>query len=342
MIKVGIPRGLYFYKFSTLWEAFFNELGAEVVISDKTNKNIIEDGTNSCVSEACIPIKAYFGHVINLIGKVDFIFLPRFTSISRKQYICPEVAGVQDMVRNLVKVMPRIIDTEINLRESDKNSWLAALYTGEFITDDKARIRNAYKNALEAYRDERKVLKSGVLTDEFKQEIGSMPLRVIQKRSTSTTVAVLGHCYTVYDAFINMELIKKLKEYGIGVVTLDMLDYMESRERCRELDKMLFWDYGTRAYGGVMQLIENEDIDGIMAITSFGCGVDSFVVELVEKKVRQESSIPFMKLVLDEHSAEAGFCTRLEAFVDMIKKCRCNAGASKNPHGDFTTKGGLV
>ncbi len=319
MVKVGIPRGLYYYKFSTLWENFFTELGAEIVVSEKSNKNIVLEGTNHCVSEACLPIKVYFGHVMNLLGKADFIFLPRFTSISRKQYICPEVAGVQDMIRNSLKVMPRIIDTEINLRKSEKNSWLAALHTGEFITDDRQKIRTAYKNALDKYRNERQVMKSGVLSDEFKQETGSMPpLRVIQKRSTSLTVAVLGHCYTVYDSFINMELIGKLKEYGIGVVTLDMLDYQESKDKCSELDKMLFWDYGTRAYGGTVQLIENGGIDGVIAITSFGCGVDSFVIELVEKKLRAESDIPFMKLVLDEHSAETGFCTRLEAFVDMI------------------------
>ncbi|MDF2988280.1 MAG: hypothetical protein K0R50_3790 [Eubacterium sp.] len=318
MVKVGIPRGLYYYKYSTLWENFFTELGAEIVISDKTNKNILLEGASKCVSEACLPIKAYYGHVINLLGKADYIFLPRLTSISQKQYICPEVAGVQDMIRNSVKVLPRIIDTEINLRKSEKNSWKAALYTGGFLTNDKEKIKNAYKNALGAYRNERQVMKSGVLMDEFKQEIGSMPLRVIQKRSTNITVAVLGHCYTVYDTFINMELIRKLKDYGIGVVTLDMLDYQESKQRSRELDKMLFWDYGTRAYGGTIQLIENGGIDGVIAITSFGCGVDSFVIELVEKKIRSESDIPFMKLVLDEHSAEAGFCTRLEAFVDMI------------------------
>ena len=316
MIKVGIPRGLYFFRYSTLWETFFKALGAEVIISDKTNKNIMLNGANACVSEACLPIKVYFGHVLNLVGRVDYIFAPRFTSVSEKQYICPEVAGVPDMLRNSIKITPTIIDTEINLRKSHKNAWSAALNIGKFITKDSEKIRNAYKDALSAYRCERQVLKSGVLLDEFQQD--SVQLRLIQKRSTNLTVAIIGHCYTVYDSFINMELIRKLREYGIGVVTLDMLDYYESKEKCKELDKMLFWDYGTRAYGGTIQLIESGEIDGILAITSFGCGVDSFVDELVEKKVRQESDIPFMKLVLDEHSAEAGFCTRLEAFVDMI------------------------
>lgn len=322
MIKVGIPRGLYYYKYSVLWETFFKGLGAEVVLSDKTNKNILTVGANTCVSEACLPIKIYFGHVMNLVGKVDIIFMPRFTSVSKNQYICPEICGVPDMIRNSTKVLPRFIDTEINLRKSSKNSWLAAKSIGEFITHDKQKIKNAYKDAVKAYQCERQILKSGVLADEYRLESDS--LKRIQKRSTKLTVAVIGHSYTVYDSYINMELIKKLKDCGIGVVTLDMLDYIESKTRCKELDKMLFWDYGTRAYGGVAQLIESGEIDGILALTSFGCGVDSFVDELVEKKVRQESDIPFMKLVLDEHSAEAGFCTRLEAFIDMIIRRKTN------------------
>jgi predicted nucleotide-binding protein (sugar kinase/HSP70/actin superfamily) len=322
MITVGIPRGLYFYKYYTLWETFFKTLGAEVVLSDHTNKKILTDGANNCVSEACLPIKVYFGHVINLVGKTDYIFMPRFTSISKKQYICPEICGVPDMVKSSIKNMQRIIDPEINLRESVKNSWLAAAYTGEFITKDRNEIRQAYKDAVRVYQCERQVIKSGVLPNEIQQE--NKLLRLSQKESTNLTVAIIGHSYTVYDSFLNMELIKKLKSYGAKVVTLDMLDYRASKEKCSELQKKIFWDYGTRAYGGAIQLIESGEIDGILALTSFGCGVDSLVDELVEKKIRQESNIPFMKLVLDEHSAEAGFLTRIEAFVDMIIRRRKN------------------
>lgn len=321
MKRVGIPRGLYYYKYSTLWETFFKSLGAEVVISDNTNKKILTNGSNACVSEACIPIKAYFGHVMELVGKVDYIFMPRFTSVARKQYICPEVGGVSDMVRNLVKGLPKIIDPEINLRETPKNSWRAAFYSGEFLTPDRKKISRAYNDAVNEYKSKRRALK---LADaEFGAGLAADTTRVSNK-AKKLTIAIIGHSYTVYDTFLNMELTKKLNKYGANVVTLDMLDYIVSKDRCRELDKQFFWDYGTRAYGGAIQLIQKGKIDGILALTSFGCGVDSFVDELVENKIRKESDIPFMKLVLDEHSAEAGFLTRLEAFIDMIVRRREN------------------
>lgn len=312
MKRVGIPRGLYYHKYSALWESFFKNLGADVIVSDITNKKILTNGSNACVSEACIPIKAYFGHVIELIGKVDYLFVPRFTSVARRQYICPEVCGVTDMVRNSVKELPKIIDTEINLRESRKNSWNAALYTGEFLTGDRKKISRAYKDAVNEYKSKRRALKFA------DTEFGASPAK------DNLKIAIIGHSYTVYDTFLNMELMKKLNKYGASVVTLDMLDYLVSKDSCKELDKQFFWDYGTRAYGGAIQLIKNGRIDGILALTSFGCGVDSFVDELVEDKIRKDSDIPFMKLVLDEHSAEAGFLTRLEAFIDMIVRRRDN------------------
>ena len=50
-------------------------------------------------------------------------------------------------------------------------------------------------------------------------------------------------------------------------------------------------------------------------VMSFGCGIDSFVCDLIERKMRRETDIPFIVLTLDEHSGEAGMNTRLEAFL---------------------------
>ncbi|MCX8130364.1 MAG: hypothetical protein N3I35_09725, partial [Clostridia bacterium] len=62
-----------------------------------------------------------------------------------------------------------------------------------------------------------------------------------------------------------------------------------------------------------------DDIHGIIYLMTFGCGVDSFISDLVERKVRRARDIPFVVLTIDEHSGEAGMDTRLEAFIDMIR-----------------------
>ena len=322
MLYIGIPRALYYYKYYSLWKTFFEELGAKVVVSETTNKKILIEGISSCISEACLPIKAYFGHTISLFGKVDYIFIPRFTSVSKDQYICPQLAGLPDMIRNTYKICPKIIDTEINLRQSPKNSIKAALNAGSYITDDKRKIRKAFYKALAVYQQEREVIKCGIVPFEDEKK-GN--LKVINNHKHDYTICIIGHNYNIYDSYLNMQLIKKLKSLGAGVITLDMLDYKLSEAACNDLNKKPYWDFGTRAYGGVVQLINNNsNIDGVIILTSYGCGVDSFVDELVQSMLKNNSDLPFMKLTLDEHSADTGMMTRIEAFIDMLARRKTN------------------
>jgi predicted nucleotide-binding protein (sugar kinase/HSP70/actin superfamily) len=54
-------------------------------------------------------------------------------------------------------------------------------------------------------------------------------------------------------------------------------------------------------------------------VASFGCGPDSLVGELLERKMIREYRIPFLYLNLDEQTGEAGINTRLEAFLDIVE-----------------------
>ena len=73
-------------------------------------------------------------------------------------------------------------------------------------------------------------------------------------------------------------------------------------------------------------------IDGIVTLTAFGCGPDSLMCERIMRKAKRFNK-PLLHLTIDEQTGEAGFITRLEAFVDMLfrKKrskiilllCRC-------------------
>ena len=68
-MKIGIPRGLIYYNYYPFWHAFFTDLGIEVVLSDKTTKQIVSAGSALVVTETCLPVKVYVGHVLNLLDK---------------------------------------------------------------------------------------------------------------------------------------------------------------------------------------------------------------------------------------------------------------------------------
>ena len=87
---VGFPRALLFYKFEVLWTTFFQELGAEVVISPKTNKGIKDSGVRFAPDEDCYSTKLYFGHVLYLKDKVDYLFIPRLGSDHEVNVGCPK------------------------------------------------------------------------------------------------------------------------------------------------------------------------------------------------------------------------------------------------------------
>ena len=71
--------------------------------------------------------------------------------------------------------------------------------------------------------------------------------------------------------------------------------------------------------GSAFYLYNQEDIDGLIVLVSFGCGPGSFIKELIERKIQKEKSKPYMSLILDEHTAKTGIQTRLEAFLDMLE-----------------------
>ena len=317
MVKtVGIPRGLFFYKYYPLWKTFFEELGAKVVVSDRTTKHILDIGVKSCIDEACLPVKLFHGHVLSLKAKVDFLFIPRFTSISRNEYVCPKFGALPDVVRSALEDLPTIIDTEVNLRKSKRNALKAAYDTGGYFCSDRSLIRKAFKRAVKSYRDYRREVKKGLLPCDILEK---KPVPLKQLQGEALNIAVIGHDYNLYDSYVNMNLINKLRANSVSIITVDTVDEDLTNRTLQSLPKRLFWNFGRRALGTALHILERKDVDGIIYLMSFGCGVDSFICDLIERKVRRSSSMPFIVLTLDEHSGEAGLNTRIEAFIDMIR-----------------------
>lgn len=97
-----------------------------------------------------------------------------------------------------------------------------------------------------------------------------------------------------------------------------MIEDISTRYYASKLPKRMFWTHGQRIVGAAFSLIERKTIDGIIYISAFGCGLDSVLMDLVERKAK-EYRIPFTLLTIDELTGEAGINTRIEAFLDMLE-----------------------
>lgn len=314
-IKVGIPRALLFYEYCRLWITFFENLGAEVIVSEKTNKEIIDKGVKSTVDEACLPVKIYHGHVLDLKDKVDFIFVPRIVSINEYEYICPKFCGLPEMVKYSIKELPQFIDTTINYRKSRKSLNKTVMNIGNYITKDKNKIELAFENALKKHNEYKSLIENGLLPIDILKEDNYKQF----SNTRTEKVVLLGHPYNIYDSYSSMNIIKKLRSHNLSVVTCDTLDEDIINQKSEALNKKMFWSFGRKILGTALHSIDDEEVCGIIYLSSFGCGLDSVIADIVERRIRRSSQKPFTLLTIDEHTGEAGVDTRIEAFVDMIK-----------------------
>lgn len=292
---VGIPKGLLYYKYHPFLQTFFGELGAEIITSVDTNKGILNEGVKYCVDEACLPVKIFHGHVSFLKDKCDIIVIPRIMQLRNREYICPKFCGLPEMIINSIPDMPKTITEPIYAR-SRKELYNWADVSGSIITKDKAKIKKSFNTAV---------------SEQKNQKIG------IKDENYRINVALAGHPYNIYDKFINMNIVKKLNELGVGVMTEEFIEDKIIDSEVINLYKKPFWTFARNSYGFTSHVARENMVDGIIYISSFACGIDSVVVELIKDKI---GDFPFMVLKLDEHTGEAGLETRVEAFADMLER----------------------
>jgi predicted nucleotide-binding protein (sugar kinase/HSP70/actin superfamily) len=315
--RIGIPRGLLFYTFFPFWKTFFEQLGLEVVVSSPSSKTILDEGVRMAVDETCLPVKIFYGHVLDLCEKVDYLFIPRIVSIEPRTFICPKFMGLPEMIRMSISGLPEIIDTCIDMSKNTLRHFRTFRETGLMFTSNIPRIFYAYHKAAYNLQKYRMLMLEGYLPCEAmnmldgKAHVGS--------NHFIGNIAVLGHAYNVHDEYVNMNIIDKLKSMGMRPLTLEMMPSHVLSQNSRVMRKEIFWAFGKQILGAAEHFKAGSAVDGIIYLTSFGCGPDSMTGEIVERRCYRSGSIPFIRLNLDEHSGQAGLLTRLEAFVDMIR-----------------------
>ena len=293
-VRIGIPRGLLYYYYGQVWSCFLQQLGAEVIISGETSKKTLHYG--SALDEVCLPVKAYFGHVYEISQDVDYLFVPRIVSTAKGQYTCPEMIGVSDMLRSNIPNLPKLIEVTVNLRKDWRDLYCAVTTVGKILNAGTAASLYAWHQAW----------RSG------QQQIG---LPIVSNKKLN--IGLIGHPYIIYDRQISMNVLDKLRNLDINVITSDMVGVDHPKKKAKSLDKEIFWCYCSQLASAAFALMQSPQVNGLIMMSPFSCGPDSLIGEII-KGHAQTFNIPFMLLTIDEHTAEAGFVTRLEAFIDML------------------------
>ena len=294
---IGVPRCLFYYRYQTLIRSFFNELDIEYVISDPSNKKILEDGKKIAPDEACLSLKMFLGHVKNLEGKCDYIFIPRIESVKLDEKVCTNFYLLYDLVNNLFDI--KILDFNID-EQKRKTEKSAFIQLGLFLGFSYNRVITAYNHAKEK---EKKVKNNNILK------------QTCILNNNCKKVLVAGHPYNIYDEFIGKPLIDTLKKNNIEIIYSDIYDTKNIEEESSIISEEVYWTFNKEILGAIGKYKDN--VDGIILVSAFPCGPDSLINELVIRKIKD---IHILNIILDEANSDTGLVTRLESFIDIINK----------------------
>lgn len=304
---IGIPLMLNFYEFFPLWNAFFTELGFKVVKSTITNKETIKNGLNNISAETCFPVKVAHGHIMDLLEKkVNFIFLPSMINsmnISKEfsnSYNCPYCQAIPYMINSAMheKLNIKILRPIIDFRYGQRLLKKELEKIGEELGKNKEDVMGAWDKAEEFQRDFYKKL----------SEKGKNILVNLDKKA----IVIVSRPYNGYDTALNLDLPKKLRNLGVLAIPSDFIPV--DSYNLKDFHSM-YWVYGQRILKMAEIIKKNNNLFALY-ITNFGCGPDSFIIRMFERKMGNK---PHLQLEVDEHSADAGAITRCEAFLDSIE-----------------------
>ncbi|MCL0043767.1 DUF366 family protein [Peptococcaceae bacterium] len=146
-------------------------------------------------------------------------------------------------------------------------------------------------------------------------------------------VGLTGEIYVLLEPASNLEIEETLGHMGVEVErsmfltgwTRDKLgsgtqDHASAIEAAKPYLPYKIGGHGRETIGHVVNYAKRK-FDGVIQIAPFTC-TPEIVARTILNKVSKEHDIPVLTFFFDEQTAKAGITTRLEAFIDLLKRKR--------------------
>ncbi len=306
--RIGVARSMYFYDRHPFWGTYLRALGAEVVLSPKTNKKIAHQGIEAAVAEPCFPIQVAHGHILALLEQgVDGILTPNVVDGETdapevKSYMCPWGQTLPFVLRQApildgkeALMMAPLVHFRQGENFVEKELW----EYGKRFGVNRARHRLAVRAGYAAQR---------MFRDEC-EAAGREALDLLEK-SGEAGVILVGRPYNVIDKEANLDVPGKLRDYyGMNVIPIFFLPL--DGIGIRDIVDNMFWNFGRKILQTARLAAQKENLH-LIYITNFKCGPDSYVKHYASGAAVR----PYLTLQFDGHSNDAGVMTRCEAYLD--------------------------
>lgn len=313
-LRIGIPRLFsQYYDYFPLWNAFFEELGMEVVTSGRTNKTLVARGIQNVVAETCFPAEVAYGHLKDLLCKrVDYIFFPSIIDAfqtkwnERKTYYCtlsqnmPFAATCSSP--ELSKFVDLILCPAIRMHKSEHSLEDEMIKVAKKLGKTRKETKAALKAGLDAL-------------SQFNQKLKEQGKEVFKNFANyDMPIVVVGRSYTLGDTGINVDLPKMILKAGGFPIPLDYLPLDEVD--VTDIQDNANWKYFHSVMRAADVIRQNPHLNSIF-FSVFACGPDAFLEEFYRTALGGK---PFLGIEVGKTTAPAHVQTRIEALIDSIKE----------------------
>ena len=355
--KVAFPHMGLIY---VAWSAALRKVSLEPYIPPYTSKKTLSLGTKHSPEAICLPYKLILGNFIEALeGGTDYVAMITSPGICRlgeygkciqnalhdlgydARYIELQLYdGIEGMYRFLREI------TGQNRPLMFINAIVTAIRK-VFLVDDLetklAYLRAREINPGDAEKAFNKALKIVEAEDSFwrlhkakKEAFAIMDKVKIDPNKEVLYVDITGEIFLVCDPFSNQNIEKELGRMGVQVrKSLTVSSFLKDAiipkifrkgethlQRANRLAKpYLMRDIGGDALECVSDVAyaNERGIDGIIHISPFTC-MPEIMSQNIFPAMRENCEIPILPLIMDEQTGKAGYLTRLEAFVDLMKR----------------------
>ncbi len=298
-------RSPQFYDWFPFWKAFCAELGIELTVSPPANRKQFEQGSRFLRVETCLPMKVLAGQVCDLAAEgVKTLFHPVILS---EQPLaedegplehCPYVQASSQLFRDILDFTWKEPTISLALDpDSFRREHIRFAGTLGFSREKALKALNVGIEQLSVFR--------GRLRDAGEQFLNALG------PGEQALIVVLGKPYHNADSFLNMNLGGLFHRLGIRALPSDLYPL-----RQEPVSSEVPWKYQSEMIRVARELADEPNLFPVM-ITFFGCGPDPFTLRHIKDVLKGK---PLLVLEMDEHSSRAGVITRIEAFLDQVRR----------------------
>ena len=155
-------------------------------------------------------------------------------------------------------------------------------------------------------------------------------------RQDPIIIGLVGEIYTVFEPFVNLRLEERLGHLGVEVArTISLVQWVKDHVfkgsiglyRTTHLERSAEGFLSGFVGGHGLETIARSNelancgAAGVVQILPFTC-MPEVIAQAILPDVSRAKELPILSLVVDEHTGEAGFQTRIEAFVDLLSRKR--------------------